>query len=50
MPELGWQWGYPLALAVMFGVCSTLYRKFKRAGWLWLAKVGFMQPTRFASG
>ena len=34
MPELGWQWGYPLALAMMFGVCFTLYRKFKSAGWL----------------
>jgi magnesium transporter len=34
MPELGWELGYPLVLAVMAGACLTLFRYFKRAGWL----------------
>jgi magnesium transporter len=34
MPELGWTFGYPLVLAVIFVVCFALYRNFKRAGWL----------------
>jgi len=34
MPELGWSLGYPLVLAVMAAVCFTLYRYFKRVGWL----------------
>jgi magnesium transporter len=34
MPELEWKWGYPMALAVMIGVCAYLYRLFKKAGWL----------------
>jgi magnesium transporter len=34
MPELKWELGYPLALAVMLLVCVTLYRLFKRSGWL----------------
>jgi magnesium transporter len=34
MPELGWRFGYPLAVAVMAAACATLYRAFKRAGWL----------------
>jgi magnesium transporter len=34
MPELGWTLGYPLVLAVMATVCFTLYRYFKRVGWL----------------
>ncbi len=34
MPELGWQYGYPLVLAVMVTVCFLIYRYFKRAGWL----------------
>jgi magnesium transporter len=34
MPELGWTFGYPLVLAVMAIVCSFLYWRFKRAGWL----------------
>ena len=34
MPELGWQWGYPLAIVLMviFGVAPYVY--FKRKGWL----------------
>ena len=34
MPELGSAWGYPLALALMVAACATLYRKFKKSGWL----------------
>ena len=34
MPELGWSFGYPLVLAVMAVICFTLYRYFKRVGWL----------------
>lgn len=34
MPELEWQYGYPLALSSMLVVCSYLYRRFKRAGWV----------------
>ena len=34
MPELGWRFGYPLALAVMLLACTLLYRGFKRNGWL----------------
>jgi magnesium transporter len=34
MPELGWTFGYPLALAAMALVCFLLYRNFRRAGWL----------------
>ena len=34
MPELTWQYGYPLILSVMLAVCFGLYRYFKRVGWL----------------
>ncbi len=34
MPELGWQWGYPMSLALMVGVSALLWRFFKRSGWL----------------
>jgi magnesium transporter len=34
MPELGWTFGYPLVLVVMAAICFTLYRYFKRIGWL----------------
>jgi magnesium transporter len=34
MPELHWQYGYPLVLVVMLGVCVTLYRLFKKSAWL----------------
>ncbi|HMC14792.1 MAG TPA: magnesium/cobalt transporter CorA [Albitalea sp.] len=34
MPELKWQYGYPIALAVIAIACLLLYRGFKRAGWL----------------
>jgi magnesium transporter len=34
MPELDWKFGYPMAIAVMVGVCLYLHRRFKKAGWL----------------
>ena len=34
MPELQWEFGYPVALLVIATACAVLYRKFKRAGWL----------------
>jgi magnesium transporter len=34
MPELSWKFGYAYALALMGGVVLTLYRAFKRSGWL----------------
>ncbi len=34
MPELRWRLGYPLVLAVIIGLCVTLYVKFKQAKWL----------------
>jgi len=34
MPELEWQYGYPLALLIIAGVCGWLYRRFRKARWL----------------
>lgn len=34
MPELEWRYGYPLALGLMLVVCLSLYRAFRRNGWL----------------
>ena len=34
MPELKWQYGYPLALFAMAGICGLLYWRFKKSGWL----------------
>jgi magnesium transporter len=34
MPELSWQLGYPLALALMATICVLLYRAFKKSEWL----------------
>lgn len=34
MPELSWEWGYPMILGVITTVCLLLYRGFKRNGWL----------------
>ena len=34
MPELGWTYGYPLALGVMAVACGSLYYAFKRTRWL----------------
>jgi magnesium transporter len=34
MPELGWYWGYPLALGVMALVALVLLAFFRRRGWI----------------
>ncbi len=34
MPELRWQWGYPLALGIIAGSGGLLFWRFRRAGWL----------------
>ncbi len=34
MPELDQPWGYPAALAVIFGACGLVGWRFRRAGWL----------------
>jgi magnesium transporter len=34
MPELRWELGYPAVIAVMAVICSYLYYRFKRSGWL----------------
>jgi magnesium transporter len=34
MPELSWQWGYPLVLGMTFGLSGYLFFRFRRAGWL----------------
>jgi magnesium transporter len=34
MPELGWTYGYPYALALMATTCFVLWLWFKRSGWL----------------
>jgi magnesium transporter len=34
MPELQWQFGYPLVLTITLGLCAILFFRFKRSGWL----------------
>ncbi|MFD7081924.1 CorA family divalent cation transporter [Streptomyces sp. NPDC059918] len=34
MPELGWTYGYPLAVALMALASGALHRAFRRNGWL----------------
>jgi magnesium transporter len=34
MPELEWRYGYPAVLVLIVVICTVLYRRFKRAGWL----------------
>jgi magnesium transporter len=34
MPELHWDFGYPLAVGLMFGAALLMYVIFKRKGWL----------------
>ncbi|MFD3995671.1 magnesium and cobalt transport protein CorA [Streptomyces sp. NPDC058548] len=34
MPELRWVWSYPVVLLAMAGIVTTLYRMFKRRGWM----------------
>jgi len=34
MPELHWHYGYPMIIGAILLVCGSLYRAFKRNGWL----------------
>jgi magnesium transporter len=34
MPELKWDMGYPAVLVTIVVICSYLYIRFKRSGWL----------------
>jgi magnesium transporter len=34
MPELDWQFGYPVAIAIMLIIDAYLYTRFRSAGWL----------------
>lgn len=34
MPELQWEYGYPMALLAISGACVALYAHFRRVGWL----------------
>ncbi|CAG0993574.1 Cobalt/magnesium transport protein CorA [Burkholderiales bacterium] len=34
MPELEWTYGYPMALGGIVAVCSYLFYRFKKAGWI----------------
>jgi magnesium transporter len=34
MPELEWQYGYFVVLAVIFATCAVLFARFKKNGWL----------------
>jgi magnesium transporter len=34
IPELNWQYGYPLVLGITISSCVLLYRHFKQSGWL----------------
>ena len=34
MPELQWEYGYPVALLIIIAVCGFLYFHFKRSDWL----------------
>jgi len=34
MPELGFEFGYPTVLGIMFVLCAILYWRFRRNGWL----------------
>ena len=34
MPELSWEFGYPMALGLMLASSLTLFAVFRRRGWL----------------
>jgi magnesium transporter len=34
IPELHWRYGYPMVIVVILVICSLLYMRFKRSGWL----------------
>jgi magnesium transporter len=34
MPELNWEFGYPMAVSLMVGIDVWLFTRFRKAGWL----------------
>ncbi|WP_376768558.1 magnesium/cobalt transporter CorA [Pseudonocardia pini] len=34
MPELHWEFGYPMVILIIVGACGLLYRNFRKNGWL----------------
>ena len=34
MPELKWHYGYLVVVAAIIGICSVLFLRFRRSGWL----------------
>jgi magnesium transporter len=34
MPELHWQFGYPMVMVIILGICLLLYRIFRKNQWL----------------
>jgi magnesium transporter len=34
MPELNWEWGYPIAVGLMVALDAALWVKFRRTRWL----------------
>jgi magnesium transporter len=34
MPELHWEYGYPVVMAIMLAACAALFVGFRRSGWL----------------
>lgn len=34
MPELNWEFGYPMALSLMVGIDAWLFSRFRKSGWL----------------
>ena len=34
MPELTWRYGYPVTLLVIAVVCSVLFVRFRKSGWI----------------
>lgn len=34
MPELQWEYGYPMALGLIVSICTLLFLRFRRMGWL----------------
>jgi magnesium transporter len=34
MPELGWAFGYPVAIGLMVAIDVFLFTRFRKAGWI----------------
>lgn len=34
MPEIGWSYGYPMAIGAMLAICLLLFWRFRKSGWL----------------